>query len=58
MSESDHHPITGNFYGEGDIRKSEIVAAAGLLGIDADRVQVLDHPELQVRAWVGCEVCW
>lgn len=39
---------TGNFYGNGEIRRGEMVTAAGLLGIGADRVEVLDHPELQV----------
>jgi len=34
------------------VRREEMVAAAAMLGIvGAERVQVLDHPELQVRAW-------
>lgn len=40
----------GNFYGKGHVRRDELVAAAELLGIGEDRVHVLDHPDLQVRA--------
>jgi hypothetical protein len=29
-----------------------MVVAAGLLGIGADRVEILDHPELQVGCWL------
>lgn len=49
-----HPSHTGNFYGKGDVRRGEMVAAAGLLGIQAERVEVLDHPELQVggKAWM------
>lgn len=46
-----HHRLVtaaGNFYGEGYVRRDELVAAAELLGIGEDRVHVLDHPELQV----------
>lgn len=52
-----HPSHTGNFYGKGDVRRGEMVAAAGLLGIQAERVEVLDQPELQVGGKTWMHVC-
>lgn len=42
--------LVGNYYGLGEIRKREMVAAARVFGVPAERVTVWDVPELQDSA--------
>jgi len=38
---------TGNFDGLGEIRRLELPRSAGKLGVAAERIRIVDHPELQ-----------
>eukprot|EP00897_Mesotaenium_endlicherianum_P004374 jgi/Mesen1/3965/ME000210S03206 len=40
---------SGNAYGLGHVRRQEMVAACSVLGVKAEDVRVLDHPQLQAR---------
>lgn len=49
---------TGNNYGKGDTRKTELAGSCAALGISADRCVALDHPDLQdnPREWWNTEL--
>lgn len=49
---------TGNNYGIGDLRKTELVASCNALGIESSRCIALDNPQLQdnPKAWWDTEL--
>lgn len=49
--------VTGDYYGQGTVRRRELGEACRLLGIPADRLTLLDDKDLRVSASVYAQVC-
>jgi len=49
--------VTGDYYGQGTVRRQELEEACQLLGIPAERLTLLDDKDLRVSASTHTRAC-